>query len=155
MSPDNLHDLDDLYQEVILDHYRRPRNNALIHDANLEGEGFNPFCGDRILFTALVDELDCIQQVGIKGEGCAISQSSASIMGELLKGRTLDDALQMLVHFKQTMQDTAIVSLENAGLSELEVLQGVKKFPIRVKCALLAWTTLQDAINVHRNRQSG
>ena len=155
MAPDDLRELDDLYQDVILDHFRSPRHNGLLDNPDLKGEGYNPFCGDRVVLTAGLDGSERIQRVGIWGEGCAISQSSASIMGELLKGRTLDDAQALLSRFKQVMQGDTLSEAEEEVMGELAALEGVKKFPIRVKCALLAWTTLQDAITEHRKGQTG
>ena len=150
MPLDEMEALDDLYQEIVLDHYKRPRNHGLLQNPDLQGEGYNPFCGDQVLLTAGLDGGGRIETVGIGGQGCAISQSSASIMGELLKGRTLDDAQALLRRFKEIMQGGAMSEAEEEELGELAALEGVKKFPIRVKCALLPWTTLQDAIAEHR-----
>lgn len=142
-------ELDALYHEVILDHYRRPRNSGVVEEANLKGEGFNPFCGDRIALSGKVDGEGRISEVGIAGEGCAISQASASMMGELLKGGSLDEAGRLVRRFKGMMYGDELSEEELEELGEMAALEGVKRFPIRVKCALLPWSTLQDAMSEH------
>lgn len=139
-------DLDELYQEIILDHYKRPRNNDLVDDPDLSAEGFNPFCGDRIVFTAQKDDSEHIIKVGFQGEGCSISQASASIMTGLLKGKTENEASAMAALFRELLNggDIEEAALENLG--DLAALKGVRNFPIRIKCALLAWSTLLDAL---------
>ena len=144
--------LDDLYQDIILDHHKSPRNYRLLPDPDLRAEGYNPFCGDQVVLTATLDESARIHLVGFNGQGCAISQASASIMGELLKGRTLEEAEALTALFKSIMQGREMTEEEEEGLGELSALQGVRKFPIRIKCALLGWSALQDAIAEYRKQ---
>lgn len=144
--------LDDLYQAVILDHYRRPRNQGLLPNPDLQSEGFNPFCGDQVMLTLTLDGDGRIDAVGFEGEGCSISQASASMLSAHIGGRTLDEAESLVRTFKGVMQGEEIDPEEEERLGEIAALQGVREFPIRVKCALLGWTTLQDAIADYRKR---
>ena len=144
--------LDDLYQAVILDHYRRPRNQGLLPNPDLQSEGFNPFCGDQVMLTLTLDRDGRIDAVGFEGEGCSISQVSASMLSVHIGGRTLDEAESLVRTFKGVMQGEEIDPDEEERLGEIAALQGVREFPIRVKCALLGWTTLQDAIADYRKR---
>lgn len=144
--------LDDLYQAVILDHYRRPRNQGLLPNPDLQSEGFNPFCGDQVMLTLTLDGDGRIDAVGFEGEGCSISQASASMLSVHVGGRTLDEAESLVRTFKGVMQGEEIDPDEEERLGEIAALQGVREFPIRVKCALLGWTTLQDAIADYRKR---
>lgn len=142
--------LDDLYQAVILDHYRRPRNQGLLPNPDLQSEGFNPFCGDQVMLTLTLDGDGRIDAVGFEGEGCSISQASASMLSVRIGGRTLEEAESLVRTFKGVMQGEEIDPDEEERLGEIAALQGVREFPIRVKCALLGWTTLQDAIADYR-----
>lgn len=135
-------ELDDLYREIILDHYRRPRNKGLLPEADVTAEGVNPICGDQLKLT-LQFEGDRIAGVGFRGSGCAISQSSASLMTEAIKERTRADAERMKAEFEAMMVDGAAPAPD---LGDLEALQGVAKFHARVKCALLAWKVLSEAL---------
>ncbi len=141
---------DELYQDVVLDHYKSPRNYQALQDADLNAEGFNPFCGDRVKFTARVNDSGEITEVGFTGGGCAISQASASMRGEQIKGLTLTGAERMVAQFKGMMQGKPVADYKEMG--DLIALNGVRKFPVRIKCALLAWSALQDAIAEHRGR---
>lgn len=145
-----LPDLDDLYAEIILDHYKRPRNKGLLDAATLSAEGFNPFCGDRVVLNLALDDAGRIESVGFEGEGCSISQASASIMTELLKGRTLDEASELNATFRGIMAGAEVTGEAEEELGELTALEGVKRFPVRIKCALLGWATLVDAIAAYR-----
>ena len=137
-------DLRDLYQEVILDHGRRPRNFGPLPGANRHAEGFNPLCGDKItLHLKMRDAV--IEDVHFEGAGCAISTASASLMSEALKGRTEADAAAMFDGFHALVTGQA-AEQRGASLGKLEVLGGVAEFPLRVKCATLAWHTLQAAL---------
>lgn len=138
--------LDSLYQEIVLDHYKNPRNHSLLEEPDLKAEGFNPFCGDRVVLTAKLDDAGLVSDVGFYGEGCAISQSSASMMTEAIKGGTVADASEMVAVFKGMMQGKELSPDQEESLGELAVLRGVREFPIRIKCALLTWSALQDAI---------
>ena len=149
--------LDDLYQEIILDHYRSPRNRGALPDPDLSSEGFNPFCGDQVILTMELAPAPGgrIGAVGIEGQGCSISQAAASIMGDLLKGKTLQGAEELVRTFKGVMAGGEIPEDQQDELAELAALEGVKQFPIRIKCALLPFTTLQDAIADYRKTHAG
>lgn len=156
--------LEDLYREIILDHYRSPRNRGeLPVPPATRAEGFNPLCGDEIVLDVLM-EGDTIADIRVGGQGCSISQSSASMMSAAVKGRTVDDVARLTRTFKAMMQ----IHSESLGggadngageaevpevgadelkeLGDLAALQGVVKFPVRIKCATLAWFTLDDAL---------
>ena len=141
LTLDDTSELDELYQEIILDHYKRPRNAYLLELKDVSGEGINPFCGDEVRLTLSIDNKGIINQVGFNGQGCAISQASNSILSELCKGKTINQLNVMI------MLGKTVTLEEEQGLGELQALFGVKRFPIRIKCALLAWATLQDALD--------
>ncbi len=136
-------DLTDLYQEVILDHNRRPRNFRRIETPSHHAEGFNPLCGDKLSLTMQVDG-DSIADVAFEGSGCAISKASASLMTEALKGKTVAHARELFDKFQ------AMITSDHAGptadLGKLSVLAGVREFPARIKCASLAWHTMKAAV---------
>ncbi len=137
-------DLSDLYQEVILDHNRRPRNFGTLSNANHRADGHNPLCGDRLSLFVRVDD-GAIGDIAFQGSGCAISKASASLMTESVKGRPVAEAMQLFdrVHrMVTTPPDTAV-----EDLGKLSVLAGVREFPVRVKCASLAWHTLKAALD--------
>jgi nitrogen fixation NifU-like protein len=137
-------DLSDLYQEVILDHNRRPRNFRVLEQATHEAEGYNPLCGDRLrLFLTL--EGDVIADVGFQGSGCAISKASASLMTDSVKGAAVADARALFERFHRMVTTPPDVEVEDMG--KLSVLAGVREFPVRVKCASLAWHTLKAALD--------
>lgn len=136
-------DLQDLYQEVILDHNRRPRNFRTL-DAGQKAEGFNPLCGDRITVYLTVAG-GVIADVAFQGSGCAISKASASLMTESVKGRTVAEAQALFERFQQMITAPADAPVDDLG--KLTVLAGVRQFPVRVKCASLAWHTLRAAAN--------
>ncbi len=137
-------DLRDLYQEVIFDHNRNPRNFRVIEDADRKVEGFNPLCGDHLTLYLKLDG-DKIVDASFQGSGCAISTASVSLMTEIIKGKTMDEAEELFRKFHEmtTRQDEE-VQLEAMG--KLAVLAGVREYPARVKCATLAWHTLDAAI---------
>lgn len=137
-------DLRDLYQEVILDHGRRPRNFGPLAGANRHAEGFNPLCGDRLTLHLQVED-GVIRAARFEGSGCAISTASASLMTEALKGKTQAEAEALFGAFHSML--TAPDGAEAADLGKLEVLAGVREFPTRVKCATLAWHTLEAALH--------
>ena len=137
-------DLRELYQEVILDHGKNPRNHRFPEPFNREGKGYNPLCGDKISLRLQLDG-DTITDIGFIGQGCAISQASCSTMTEALKGKTLAEAEAMFGKFHAMLtQDDAGVADE---LGKLAVFAGVREFPMRVKCATLGWHTLQQALH--------
>ena len=143
--------LEELYREVILDHYRSPRNRGALDDANARADGNNPLCGDEIHLDLMIAD-GVITDVGAVGQGCSISQSSASMMTDAIKGKRLDEVRDITAKFKGMMdidsgQDPGLDSERpGAVLGDLEALQGVRKFPVRIKCANLAWTTLEEAL---------
>src|SRR4051794_27567785 len=151
--------LEDLYREIILDHYRNPRNRGELEVPPAHKvEGFNPLCGDEIVITLVVDG-DTVSDLKIAGQGCSISQSSASMMSAAVKGKTLDEIKDLTRAFKSMMSihETTIggdgteseVELDEepgAKLGDLEALRGVVKFPVRIKCATLSWNTLAQGI---------
>jgi nitrogen fixation protein NifU and related proteins len=137
-------ELTDLYQEVILDHNRRPRNFRAIDDPTRKQEGYNPLCGDRLtLYVKL--EGDLIRDVAFQGIGCAISKASASLMTDALKGKTIEEARALFDRFHQMV--TSSPDSPAADLGKLSVFSGVREFPTRVKCASLAWHTLKAAVS--------
>lgn len=134
--------LGDLYQEVILDHGRKPRNFGRVENANATAEGFNPLCGDRIT-VQLTIENDRVTDVHFVGAGCAISMASASLMTECLKGKTKQEVEQMFQRFHDLLTTE---KTESPDLGKLTVFSGVREYPTRVKCATLAWHTLRAAL---------
>ena len=136
--------IDDLYQEIVIDHSRRPRNFHPIEDANHRAVGHNPLCGDRCQ-VFLKETNGVIEDIGFQGAGCAISTSSASLMTEALKGKTVAEAEQMLGRFLNLLTHEQDVPPEQLG--KLVVFSGVREFPVRVKCATLAWHTLRAALH--------
>ena len=138
-------DLKDLYQDVILDHYRNPRNNFRIEFANRQGEGLNPLCGDRFCIYLQI-EGGLIRNIGFEGEGCAISLASASMMTEKLKLKTEDEAKAIHDAFLRLLTSPSVSQLESDRLGNLRVFSGVRDYPVRVKCATLAWQALSAAL---------
>jgi nitrogen fixation protein NifU and related proteins len=133
----------DLYQEIILDHSKRPRNCHPMDDADRKAEGYNPLCGDKLkLFIKI--EGDIVKDVSFVGSGCAISTASASLMTESLKGKTRDEAMKLLDKFHELLTTDTPVSQD---LGKLVVFCGVRDYPARVKCATLAWHTLKSALS--------
>jgi nitrogen fixation NifU-like protein len=143
-------ELDELYREIILDHYRSPRNRGTLAPASVSRDGFNPLCGDEIRLEMSIGD-DAIEEARFQGRGCSISQSSTSMMTEAIKGKTLAEAKQLLVAFTEMMQGAGTVDPETLG--DLEALAGVRKFPVRVKCATLAWHTLEEALKEYGDSQ--
>jgi nitrogen fixation protein NifU and related proteins len=137
-------DLTDLYQEVILDHNKRPRNFREIQSPSHEAEGFNPLCGDRLNVYVQVDG-DVITDLAFLGSGCAISKASASLMTDALKGHTVAEARALFTRFHHVVTTPPEQPVEDLG--KLSVLAGVREFPVRVKCASLAWHTLKAALD--------
>ncbi len=138
--------LSDLYQEVILDHNRRPRNFRVIEPASAAQEGYNPLCGDRLTLYLTIDG-DVITDAAFQGSGCAISKASASLMTEAVKGKTVDQARALFDAFHEMITSPPESPLPEMG--KLAVLSGVRDFPTRVKCAGLAWHTLKAAVSGH------
>jgi nitrogen fixation NifU-like protein len=141
--------LDDLYKEIILDHYRSPRNRGeLVAPPACRAEGFNPLCGDQVTVYVQCDG-DVIADIKISGSGCSISQASASLMSAAVKGQTIASAYEKLAVFKRlmTIDDTPGEPINIRSLGEMAALQGVVQFPARIKCAILAWNTLDQALS--------
>jgi nitrogen fixation NifU-like protein len=138
-------ELGELYQEVILEHSKAPRNFKRLETANRHAEGYNPLCGDRC--SVFIDyEGNAIKEIGFQGSGCAISRASASMMTQMLKGKTRDEALKLFEQFHGLVTGKEDAAANAAELGKLKVFAGVSKFPARVKCATLAWHTLQSAL---------
>ena len=152
--------LEDLYREIILDHYRNPRNRGdLPVPPALRTEGFNPLCGDEVVVYVALDD-GALQDVKISGQGCSISQSSASMMSAAIKGKTVEEARALIRAFKAMMSihehrldgdgqevSEAVLPDPTVELGDLEALRGVVKFPVRIKCATLSWNTLSQALD--------
>ena len=138
-------DLRDLYQEVILEHSKAPRNYRELEGAQRKAEGYNPLCGDRFTVYLQMDG-DSIQDIGFQGSGCAISKASASMMTQSLKGKTRAQADELFHRFHNVVTGQPPTSGDQPELGKLTVFSGVSEFPARVKCATLAWHTLQAAL---------
>lgn len=138
-------ELSELYQEVILDHNKRPRNFQVPEGANRQVEGFNPLCGDRFTIYLRVED-GVIRDAGFQGSGCAISKASASLMTDSVKGRTLEDADRLFEQFHQMVTGAGDEQPDIDALGKLAVFTGVRDFPMRVKCASLAWHALHAAV---------
>ena len=151
-------DLRDLYRDVIVDHSRTPHNFGRLIGANRSAEGFNPLCGDEVVLYLIVDG-DTVTDLKIAGQGCSISQASTSMMSAAVKGKSVEEARQLIRAFKALMSihesklegeddgEDLRADLEGVRLGDLEALQGVVKFPVRIKCATLAWNTLQQGLD--------
>ncbi|MGE5234229.1 MAG: Fe-S cluster assembly sulfur transfer protein SufU [Acidobacteriota bacterium] len=139
-------DLRELYQEVLLDHYRRPRNFGPLPGANRTAEGHNPLCGDQLkVYLELAG--DRVAQVHFEGSGCAISTASASLMTEAVEGKTIAETEQLFHRFHDMLTgDPSQEAAEDPELGKLAVFAGVREYPVRVKCATLAWHTLRSAL---------
>jgi len=140
-----MQELRELYQSVILDHNKRPRNFERPAGANREAHGHNPLCGDRIDVFARVDD-GVLRDVGFQGSGCAISKASASLMTEAVKGRPLAEVERLFEGFHRVVTSDARTPVDASQVGKLGVLAGVREFPMRVKCATLAWHTLRAAL---------
>ncbi|MGB2756233.1 MAG: SUF system NifU family Fe-S cluster assembly protein [Acidimicrobiia bacterium] len=149
--------LEDLYREIILDHYRAPRNRGeLPAPPATRTEGFNPLCGDEIVVTLLVDD-GIVTDIKVSGQGCSISQASSSMMTTAVKGKPVAEARQLIAAFKGLMsiheahlegdEGAELASETPVRLGDLEALQGVVKFPVRIKCATLAWNVLAEGLD--------
>ena len=168
--------LDDIYREIILDHRRHPRNRNPLERADISADGLNPFCGDEIHLQIKLDERGRIARVGLQAEGCAINQAAGSMLTEAIEGKTLQEIAAVADAFNEMMRgkapsDKGRVRPDASGASpqqyrprpasgerysyralpsDLETLSGVRQFPVRIKCALLAWDTLDEGIEEHR-----
>jgi len=144
--------LEDLYREIILDHYKSPRNRGSLEPPAVRAEGHNPLCGDEIeVFLDVTDGI--VSDIKIGGQGCSISQSSASMMSAAVKGKPIADVRALISRFKHMMSidEDGPEPDTSAPLGDLEALQGVVKFPVRIKCAVLSWNTLAEALDIASN----
>jgi nitrogen fixation NifU-like protein len=139
-------ELRELYQSVILDHNRAPRNFERPEGANHQADGYNPFCGDKLTVYLTVDG-DTVTGVGFQGEGCAISTASASLMTESIKGRKLSEVQELFEGFHALVTSDPTREPDAGDLGKLAVFGGVREFPMRVKCATLAWHTMRNALD--------
>lgn len=135
--------LDTLYRQVIMDHYKNPRNKGVLENDSLTINMNNPTCGDRIQLTLKIEE-GVVKDAKFEGEGCSISMSSASMMTQAIKGKKLDEALKLSEVFSQMMQGKEYD--DSLDLGDIEALQGVSKFPARIKCATLAWKAMEKGM---------
>jgi nitrogen fixation protein NifU and related proteins len=144
--------LEELYREVILDHYRNPRNRGHLESPTATAEGVNPLCGDEINIELAVSD-GVVTGVAIEGQGCSISQSSASMMTEAIKGKSREEIAELVAKFRTMMsvEDSVDPGLDperpGAVLGDIEALQGVRQYPVRIKCASLGWNTLMEALD--------
>jgi len=138
--------LRELYQEVILDHSRHPRQHGVLEGASHKAEGYNPLCGDRVTVYLRLDANGRVDDIKFQGKGCAISQASASMMAEMLKGRTAREADRLMKGFLHLVKGEDASDLPEDDRERLEVMGGISEFPMRVKCATLAWHTYRNAV---------
>ena len=134
-------ELDELYQEKILEHRRHPRNGDELADPDISADAVNPFCGDEIHIQIALDGDGRVEHVGLQGVGCSINQATGSMLSDAIKGKSLDDLRALSERFNGLM-----LGGQSDGLGELETLAGVRQFPVRIKCALLAWSALDEGI---------
>jgi nitrogen fixation NifU-like protein len=138
-------DLRELYQDLILDHTKCPRNFGELEGANCTAEGFNPLCGDQVTIHLVLED-GVVKDVNFEGKGCAISTASASMMTEIIKGKTVDEVTALFQRFHSVVTSPAGSDIDLLELGKLAALAGVREFPLRVKCAILAWHTLRSAL---------
>lgn len=143
--------MQDLSREIILDHYQNPRNHGRLEQPTVANRGHNPLCGDEVELSLEIDGSDRITDIGFDGRGCSISQASASMMSEVVKGHTVAETRTAVDDFTRRMAARTPPPAELDD--ELDALQGVKRYPARVKCALLPWTTLREALELYEKRE--
>jgi nitrogen fixation NifU-like protein len=137
--------LDDMYREVILDHYRSPRGKKPLDESNVSTHGHNPSCGDDIKMSLMVKD-QILKDIHIDCQGCAISTASGSILAETMKGRSFDEVIQIAERVKKLLKGELEDISDDDNLEDIESLKGVRQFPVRIKCALLAWVTLIEGL---------
>ncbi len=139
--------LDSVYRDVILDHRLHPRNYRALEPADITGDGVNPFCGDEAHLQILLDDGGRVSKVGMQGEGCSINRATGSMLTEAVEGKSLPEIERLSAAFRGMMRGEPVAEDERRLLGSLRELEGVREFPVRVKCSLLAWSTLDDAID--------
>ena len=144
--------LDEMYRDIILDHYRSPRGKKPLEKTDIASEGHNPSCGDEIDVELQVDD-DTVKDVHVNCHGCAISVASGSMLAEIVKGRTLADAFRIAELVKKILKGEEMEIPEDLG--DLDALKGVRQFPVRIKCALLSWVTLMEGLKDYKSGQRG
>jgi nitrogen fixation NifU-like protein len=137
---------DDLYRETILDHYHNPRNQGKIEDASAEVEGVNPLCGDELTLFLKLNDQGIVEDIKMNAHGCSINTASGSMMSEAVLGQSLEKAREIIESFKNMMLTKGEELPLDDELEDLEALRGVKKYPVRIKCALLPWNTLLEGL---------
>ena len=145
-----MNDLQELYQEVVLDHNRSPRNFKTLEEANRSAEGFNPLCGDQITLYLEVDGDDKIKDIGFQAIGCAISKASASMMTDAVKNLSVKDAENVFENFRHMLTSE---EYDAEILGDAEILSGVSQYPARIKCAVLSWHTLKSALDGNHDQR--
>jgi len=145
----DLSDFDDMYQEVIIDHYKNPRNSKKLSGNYDETKAHNPFCGDEIELQLIISDGGIIEQISVTGRGCAISQSSGSLMSDSVYGKSIEEARNINLNIRSMLKDEEVSDEDLDALGDSYAIEGVKKFPVRIKCALLSWAALKDLIDKH------
>ena len=143
-------ELRELYQEIILDHNKNPKNYKIVANTTHQSDGYNPLCGDKISLTLEVEN-NCIKDVGFQGSGCAISKASASVMTSVIKGKSIADADKIFKEFEAMIKSNIKEEVDYAKVGKLGAFAGVREFPARVKCAALAWRAMEAAL--HENER--
>ena len=144
--------LDGLYGDLVMDHYRNPHNRAFLDEVDVEAEEFNPFCGDRAAWQLKLDSNGKVCGVGATAEGCSIIQASTSMISDLLNGKSLDDAMELGAKFREVMRKDS--GYEDVDLGDLIALQVVRQYPVRIKCALLPLTALEEGIKAYMQKMA-
>ena len=145
-------DFDALYRDVILEHYREPRGKESIPREDARAEGLNPLCGDEVDVAIAIEDGTC-QGLQVDGRGCAISVASGSMLYDLVAGRPLDEVRRVIAAVREVMNGAGMP--DDTDLGDFDALEGVRQFPVRIKCALLPWTTLEDALREVESRVNG
>lgn len=141
-----------LYGDLILEHYRNPHNRHPVAGPDLEAQEFNPFCGDRVGLKLKLDQQSRVSEINADSEGCSIIQASTSMLSDLLKGKTLEEIAGLAAAFRSMMAGKDIPPESMTELGELDALQVVRRYPVRIKCALLPWTALEEAMHEYWSR---
>ncbi len=143
----DLSDFDDMYQEVIIDHYKNPRNSKKLSGRYDETKAHNPFCGDEIELQLMISDDGIIEGISVIGRGCAISQSSGSLMGDSIRGKSIKEARNINLNIRSMLKDEELSDGDLDSIGDSYAIEGVKKFPVRIKCALLSWSALNEILN--------